>query len=246
MATQDIRAETVTYSGGGRTLKGYIAWDAAQAGPRPGIVVFGEWWGLNEYVKRRARELAALGYVALAADVYGDGRLAADAAEAGQLMNGLFADMAATSDRVKAAVDTVAKQPSVDGTRLGAMGYCLGGALSLHAARLGLPLKGVASFHGSLGRTHPAKPGDVKASVLVCHGADDKFISAEELAGFKDEMRELGVDLKFVSYPGALHGFTNPEATRNGEKFGLPLKYDAATDQQSWGEMVAFWKRVFG
>jgi len=245
MATQDIRTETVSYSGGGRTLKGYLAWDAAQPGPRPGIALFGEWWGLNDYLKRRAREVAALGYVALAADMYGDGRLAADSTEAGQLMSGLFADMAATSDRVRAAIDTLAHKASVDKSRLGAMGYCLGGALSLHAARLGLPLKGVASFHGSLGKTHPAKPGDVKASVLVCHGADDKFISADELAGFKDEMRELRVDLKFVSYPGAIHGFTNPEATRNGEKFGLPLRYDAATDQQSWNEMVAFWKRVF-
>lgn len=245
MATQDIRTETITYTGGGRTLKGYMAWDAAQSGPRPGVVLFGEWWGLNDYLKRRAREVAALGYVTLAADMYGEGRIAADATEAGQLMNGLFADMAATSDRVKAAIDTIGHNASVDKTRLGAMGYCLGGALSLHAARLGLPLKGVASFHGSLGKTHAAKPGDVKASLLVCHGADDKFISPEELAGFKAEMRELGADLKFISYPGAVHGFTNPEATRNGEKFGLPLKYDAATDQQSWSEMVAFWQRVF-
>jgi len=241
----DIKTETLTYDAGGTTLESFLACDASQSGKRPGIVVFGEWWGLNDYLKGRARQLAELGYVALAADVYGHAKRAADPDEAGKLMNGLFADMSATSERVKAAVAKLAARPEVDASRMGAMGYCLGGALSLHAARLGLDLKGVASFHGSLGKTHPANKGDVKAKVLVCHGADDKFVSDEELAGFKKEMQELGVDLEFKSYPGALHGFTNPEATRNGERFGLPLKYDAAADQQSWDDMKAFWKRVF-
>jgi dienelactone hydrolase len=125
------------------------------------------------------------------------------------------------------------------------MGYCLGGALSLHAARLGLDLKGVASFHGSLDKTHAAKKGDVKAKVLVCHGADDKFVSPEQLESFKQEMRELGADLKFVSYPGALHGFTNPEATENGRRNSLPLAYDENADRKSWEEMKSFWARVF-
>ncbi|HSN70081.1 MAG TPA: dienelactone hydrolase family protein [Steroidobacteraceae bacterium] len=242
----DIKTETLTYDAGGATLESCLAYDASASGKRPGIVVFGEWWGLNDYLKGRARQLAELGYVALAADVYGHAKQAADADEAGKLMNGLFADMAATTERIKAAVTTLAHRPEVDGSRMGAMGYCLGGALSLHAARIGLDLKGVASFHGSLGKTHPANPGDVKAKVLVCHGADDKFISDEELAGFKQEMQALGVDLEFKSYPGALHGFTNPGATANGEKYGLPLKYDESADRQSWNDMKAFWKRVFG
>jgi len=244
--TADIRTETVTYTAGGATLVSYLAWDASQAGPRPGIVVFGEWWGLNDYQKRRARQLAELGYVALAADMYGDGKTAADAAEAGTLMNGLFADMDATSAKVRAAVDQLARRPEVDAARLGAMGYCLGGALSLHAARLGLDLRGVASFHGSLGKTHAAQKGDVKAKVLVCHGEDDSFVPAEEQAAFREEMDALGVDYKFVAYPGAKHGFTNPDATENGRKYNLPLAYNEDVDRASWQEMKAFWADVLG
>jgi dienelactone hydrolase len=242
----DIRTETVTYNAGGATLAGYLAWDASQQGARPGIVVFGEWWGLNDYQKRRARQLAELGYVALAADMYGDGRTAADATEAGNLMNGLFADMEGTTAKVRAAVAQLARRPGVDPARLGAMGYCLGGALALHAARLGLDLRGVASFHGSLGKTHPASKGDVKARVLVCHGEDDSFVSAEEQAAFRQEMDDLGVDYRFIAYPGAKHGFTNPDATENGRKYNLPLAYNEAVDRESWQEMKAFWSEVLG
>jgi dienelactone hydrolase len=241
----DIRTGTVTYDAGGASLHSYLAWDASQQEPRPGIVVFGEWWGLNDYQKRRARQLAELGYVALAADMYGDGRIAVDATEAGNLMSGLFADMAGTSARVRAAVEQLSRQSGVDPTRVGAMGYCLGGALALHAARLGLDLRGVASFHGSLGRTHPARRGEVKAKVLVCHGEDDSFISAEEQAGFRNEMDELGVDCSFVAYPGAKHGFTNPDATENGRKYSLPLAYNESADRESWQVMKSFWADVF-
>jgi dienelactone hydrolase len=240
-----IQTETLTITSAGRTLKHYLAYDAAAAAPRPGIAVFPEWWGHNDYVKRRARELAALGYVAIAVDVYGDGRLAADSTEAGTLMNGLFADMAGTSERIRATIDALRNHARVDGARVGAMGYCLGGALSLHAARLGLPLRGVASFHGSLGKTHAAQPGDVKAAVLVCHGGADKLVPLDDIANFHKEMSELGVDLTYISYPGAMHGYSNPEATEKGAKYGLPLKYDAATDARSWADMQAYWKRVF-
>jgi dienelactone hydrolase len=241
----DIRTATVAYDAGGATLNSYLAWDASQQGPRPGIVVFGEWWGLNDYQKRRARQLAELGYVALSADMYGDGRIAADATEAGNLMSGLFADMAGTTARVRAAVEQLSRQSGVDPKRLGAMGYCLGGALALHAARLGLDLRGVASFHGSLGRTHPARKGEVKAKVLVCQGEDDSFVSAEEQAGFRNEMEELGVDCCFIAYPGAKHGFTNPDATENGRKYGLPLAYNESADRESWQSMKSFWADVF-
>lgn len=240
----DLRTETLHYEAGGASLVSHLAWDASRAGPRPGIVLFGEWWGLNEYLKRRARQLAELGYVALAADVYGGARVAADAAEAGGLMNGLFADMPATGERIRAAVAALAARPECDGSRMGAMGYCLGGALSLHAARLGLDLRGVVSFHGSLGKTHPAQPGQFKARVLVCNGEDDGFVSADEQAGFREEMRALGVDLRFRSYPGAKHGFTNPEATEKGRKSSLPLEYNEAADRQSWQDMQAFWAEV--
>lgn len=243
--TEKIESRTVTYEAGGAELASYVAWNAAQDGPRPGIVVFGEWWGLNDYHKRRARQLAELGYVAMAADLFGGGKVAADADEAGRLMNGLFADMAATSARVRAAIEQLQQQPGVDPARLGAMGYCLGGAMALHAARLGIDLAGVVSFHGSLGRTHAAKPGDVKARVLVCHGEDDAFVSAEEQAGFRKEMDELAADYKFIAYPGAKHGFTNPDATENGRKYNLPLEYNESVDRESWQEMKSFWNEVF-
>jgi dienelactone hydrolase len=241
-----IQTQTLSYSAGGAALESYLAWDPAQAGPRPGVILLGEWWGMNDYLKRRARQVAELGYVALAADMYGGGCVAADASEAGQLMNGLFADMTATGDRLRAHLAQLRAQPMVDGARIGAMGYCLGGALSLHAARLGLDLKGVISFHGALGRTHEAQPGDISAELLICHGADDVMVPPDDVKAFQAEMQSLGAKFEFIAYPGAKHGFTNPEATEKGEKFGLPLAYNEDVDRQSWAAMKAFWTRVLG
>jgi dienelactone hydrolase len=240
-----VHTEVLRYTAGGVELESYLAVDTAMKGRRPALAVFPEWWGLNDYVRRRARELAQLGCAALAVDVYGGGREAADSTEAGALMNGLFADMTATSQRVMAAIEQLRKHPLVDPTRVGAMGYCLGGALSLHAARLGIDLKGVVSFHGSLGRTHPARPGAITAEILICHGEADAMVPAAEQQGFHQEMTELGVPYQFISYPGAKHGFTNPEATEKGRKYNLPLAYDEKADRQSWEDMKAFWQRVF-
>ena len=241
----NIQSKIINYSAGDTPLKGYLAYDGDISGKRPGVVIFGEWWGRTEYLERRARELAELGYVALAADVYGGGKTAADPGEAGKLMGELMSDMDAASARVTAAVDTLKSQPQTDSARIGAMGYCLGGALSLHAARLGLDLRGVVSFHGSLGKTHAAKPGDIKAKLLVCHGEDDSFISAEELAGFKQEMADLKADMNFIAYPGAKHGFTNPEADAKAKKYGLGLAYSPEVDKRSFQAMREHWDKVF-
>lgn len=241
----NVHTEVLHYRAGGADLASYLAVDTNMTGRRPALAVFPEWWGMNDYLRRRARELAQLGVVALAVDVYGGGREAADPTEAGSLMNGLFADMGATGERVKAAIEQLKKHPLVDPTRIGAMGYCLGGALSLHAARLGIDLRGVVSFHGSLGRTHPAKPGEFKPEVLICHGEADGMVPAADQQSFHAEMAELGVKYQFNSYPGAKHGFTNPEATEKGRKYNLPLAYDEKTDRQSWEDMKAFWQRVF-
>jgi dienelactone hydrolase len=240
-----IHTERLVYSAGNASLEGYLAYDAAVSGERPGIVVFGEWWGRDDFAMGRARALAKLGYVALAGDVYGDATVAADAVEAGQLMSTLLADMNVVTDRVKAAIELVRSQPQTDSARIGVMGYCLGGALSLHAARLGVDVKGVVSFHGTLGKTHEAKPGDIKARILVCHAGEDAFVPAEEMANFRQEMDELGVQCTIISYPGALHAFTNPEADSNAKKYGLELAYDRELDKRSWSEMRAHWEKAF-
>ena len=237
--------EILRYVAGGRELASYLAWDPARDGQRPGVLVLPEWWGLNDYARRRARELAGLGFAALAVDVYGDGREAADAAEAGALMGGLFTDIPALNERLRAAYEQLRAHPQVDPERIGAMGYCLGGALSLHMGRLGMPLRGVVSFHGALTAAHQAQPGEFKPAVLICHGEADGLVPAEDQANFHKEMQALGVDYQFVSYPDAKHGFTNPEATEKGKKNNLPLAYDEKADRQSLEDMKAFWSKVF-
>ena len=241
----DIRTEDVTYTAGDATCKGHIAYDAAGGEPRPGVLVVHEWWGLDDYIRGRARMLAELGFTALAADMYGGGRTAAEPEGAGALMNSVLGDMDAGTARFRAAFDALAGHASVDAGRIAAIGYCFGGAMVLHGARIGLDLKGVVSFHGSLGSFHKPAKGEVKAKVLVCHGAADSLVSDEEIAGIREEMADAGADLRFVAYEGALHGFTNPQATANGEKYGLPLAYDETVDKQSWNDMKALFAEIF-
>lgn len=240
-----IKAETVTYRAGDTTLQGYLAVDEEKQGKRPAVLVVHEWWGLNDYIRGRARMLAELGYTALAVDMYGDGKVGGDPGEAGALMTAALSDRAALEARFKAAVDFVSAQPSVDGSRVGAMGYCFGGAVVLHAARIGLPLRGVVSFHGSLGSFQKPAPGAVKAKILVCHGGADSLVPDEQIAGFKAEMDDAKADYQFVTYDGALHGYTNPEATEKGKAYGMPLAYEKSADEKSWVDMKAFWTKVF-
>ena len=241
----DIRTQDLTCTAGDTTCKGWIAYDAAAGEPRPGVLVVHEWWGLDDYIRGRARMLAELGYTALAADMYGDGRTAAGPDGAGALMNAVLGDMDAGTARLRAAFDALAGHPSVDAGRMAAIGYCFGGAMVLHGARIGMDLKGVVSFHGALGSFHKPAKGEVKARVLVCHGAADAMVSEEDVSAFKQEMADAGADCRIVAYEGALHGFTNPEATANGEKYGLPLKYDAAADKRSWDDMQALFSEIF-
>ena len=234
----DIHTQTVAYSAGGTEMKGYLAHDPA-AGPRPGVLVVHEWWGLNDYVRGRARQLAELGYSAMAIDMYGDGRTAQDPEGAGSLMNAVLGDIDSAVDRFRAARETLAQHDAADASRVAAIGYCFGGAVVLHMARIGMDLKAVVSFHGSLGSFHTPAPGEVSARVLVCHGADDVLIPADDVTAFKAEMDAAGANYQFVSYPGALHGFSNPEASANGEKYALPLAYNQAVDNQSFEAMKA-------
>ncbi len=236
--------ESITYSAGGTDLVGW-AETGSGAAPRPGILVVHEWWGLNDYPRERARQLADLGYEALAVDMYGGGKTAATPDEATGLMTAALGDVPALEQRFQAALDTLKARPGVDGPKIAAIGYCFGGAVVLHAARVGLPLAGVTSFHGSLGSFHKPDPGTMKAKVLVCHGADDALVPETDVDAFKAEMDAAQADYRFKAYAGGFHGFSNPDATAKGEKYGMPLKYDANVDAQSWSDMRAFFDEIF-
>lgn len=240
-----IKHEEVSYSANGVTMKGYLAYDDAVKGKRPGVLVVHEWWGHNEYARKRANMLAALGYTALAVDMYGDGKQASHPQDAGKFAGEVMQNAEGAKARFVAALELLKKHKTVDATRIAAIGYCFGGGVVLHIARAGVDLKGVVSFHGSYATQTPAEKGKVKAAVLVCHGAADQFASPEEIEGLKKEMQNAGVDFQFIAYEGAKHSFTNPEADENGKKFNIPIAYNKAADEKSWADMQQFLKRIF-
>ena len=241
-----VVGEEVSYQAGDTTLKGYLARDAAVQGKRPGILVVHEWWGHNEYARKRAEQLAELGYVALAVDMYGDGKTATHPDDAGKFAGAVRSNLPLMKARFAAAHAFLNSQADVDPQQNAAIGYCFGGGVVLEMARSGADLDGVVSFHGSLGGGSTAAPGSIKARILVANGADDPFVTAEQIAAFKAEMDAAGADYTFINYPGARHSFTNPGADQFGEKFGLPLAYDAEADADSWAEMQAFFQSLFG
>ncbi|MFL1526404.1 dienelactone hydrolase family protein [Pseudomonas sp. O230] len=243
-----IKAQEIPYqSPDGTKLIGYYAYDDAVKGPRPGIVVVHEWWGLNDYAKRRARDLAGLGYSALAIDMYGDGKNTEHPKDAMAFMQAAMKDSDAAGARFQAGLDLLKKQPQTDPEKIAAIGYCFGGGVVLNAARQGLPLAGVVSFHGALATKTPATPGSVKAKILVEHGALDSMVTAENVAAFKSEMDKAGADYRFVSLEGAKHGFSNPDADRlsHGDHGGPDIGYNKAADEKSWADMQAFFKKIF-
>ncbi len=240
-----IMTEEVTYSVDTLTMKGYIAYDASSHEKRPGVLVVHEWWGNNDYSKKRARMLAELGYVALAVDMYGDGKTVDNPRDAGKMAGSVMQNLDQAEARFLAALEVLKKNPHTDPSRIAAIGYCFGGGVVLGMARMGVDLKGFVSFHGSLGAGAPVKPGVVKGSVLVCNGGADKFVTAEQIDAFKKEMAAAKVDYKFISYPGAVHAFTNPDSDANGKKFNLPLAYNKSADEKSWAEMQKFFKKIF-
>jgi len=249
IVSQPLRAEVVgeevTYKTATTTLKGYLAYDNAIRQRRPAVLVVHEWWGLNQYARRRARELAELGYTALAVDMYGDGKNTEHPDEASKFYKAVTNDMPEARARFMAAMEIISNHPTVDKSKIAAIGYCFGGGVVLEMARAGFDLDGVVSFHGSLGTSTPAAPGKVKAKMLVLNGAADPFVTAEHITAFKQEMNSAGVDYKFVNYPGAMHSFTNPDADTFARKFGMPLKYDADADALSWKEMQKFLVAIF-
>jgi dienelactone hydrolase len=240
-----VQEEEVTYGDRETPLKGYLAFDDGVAGMRPGVLVVHEWWGLNDYARKRARMLAELGYIALAVDMYGEGKTTGHPDDAGKFSGELRRNLPLAEARFLAALNFLRQQPKVDVEKIAAIGYCFGGGMVLEMARTGVDLAGVASFHGSLETTTPATPDKVKAKVLVLNGADDTFVTPEQIAAFKQEMEAAGVDYRFVNYPEARHSFTNPEADEFGKKFNLPLAYDQEADRKSWQAMQDFFAEIF-
>jgi len=237
--------EEVSYQAGDTLLKGYIAYDASLEGRRPGILVVHEWWGHNDYARKSAERLAALGYTALAVDMYGDGKTAEHPDDAGKFAGAIRQDLPLMRSRFEAAREFLNRHPTVDPELNAAIGYCFGGGVVLEMARQGFDLDAVVSFHGSLGSGSPAEAGKVRARILVANGADDPFVTPEQIAAFKAEMDAAGADYTFINYPGARHSFTNPDADRFGERFGLPLAYDTAADADSWQAMRELFEVAF-
>jgi dienelactone hydrolase len=244
-AMAEVKGKEISYTAKGVTMKGYIAYDDAVKGRRPGVLVVHEWWGLNDYARRRARMLAELGYTALAVDMYGNGKQATHPDDAGKFAAEVSKNLDLERARFQAALRVLKKQRTVDPDRIAAVGYCFGGGVVLAMAREGPPLLGVASFHGSLGTDAPAQPGKVKAKIIVFTGADDPMAPPALVDKFKAEMDKAGADYKVVSFPGAKHSFTNPDADEYGKKFNLPLAYNAAADKESWDQLKNFLAGIF-
>jgi dienelactone hydrolase len=244
-AAPSVVGHEVDYKAGGAVMKGYLAYDKNMKGKRPGVLVVPEWWGLTDYAKKRARMLAGLGYVAMAVDMYGNGTQAKNPDEAGKLSSAVTKDLDLEKARFMAAMDFLKKQPNVESSRLAAIGYCFGGGVVLNMATHGVALKGVASFHGSLGAVKTERPGIIKARIMVFQGTDDKFVGPAEVQAFRQKMEKAGADFHIILYPGATHSFTNPEADAYAKKFHLPIAYDAKADSESWQALEQFLRGIF-
>ena len=236
-------SEVIDYRDGDTDLEGYIVYDDASENKRPGVIVVHEWKGLNNYAKKRADQLAELGYVAFAIDIYGKGVRPKTGEAAGAEAGKYKGDRMLTRQRAAAALEIFKQHPLVDPSRTAAIGYCFGGMVVLEMARAGDDLNGAVSFHGGLSASLPAKPGDIKAKLLVLHGSDDPHVPSTEVAAFQEEMHAAGADLTFVGYPGAVHGFTNPD---NGSDAKSGVAYNEEADSASWRKMKEFFVEVFG
>ena len=239
-----VKEMNISYGGDNITMNGFVAYDTSIDTKRPAILIIPEWWGLNEYPKMRARELAKLGYIAMAMDMYGNGLTTDSPSTAGKLATPFYSDPQKAKARIDAALVALKSYMQTDTAKIAAIGYCFGGGMLLNAARLGEPFKGVVSFHGTLVGT-PANKDLLTAKILVCHGADDPFVKKEEVDKFKKQMDSIKADYTFKTYPGAVHAFTNPKSTEVGKKWNMPIAYNAAADSASWKDMKEFLDKIF-
>jgi len=239
-ARAEIRTETVDYQDGDTTLQGFLAWDDAIEGPRPGVLVIHEWWGHNDYARGRARDLATLGYVAFALDMYGKDKVTTDPAKAREWAGAFYRDPALALRRARSGLDVLMKHALTDRKRVAAIGYCFGGTMVLNLAYRGTDIAGVVSFHGGL--IDPPDGAKIRAKILVCHGADDPMVPEAKVSSFQKAMRSAGADWQFIAYGGAVHAFTNPAADRAG----IPgVAYNEAAARRSWEHMKVFFRELF-
>lgn len=237
-----IETREFTYTQGTTPLKGFIAWDANAPGKRPGVLVVHEWWGHNEHARNQARRLAEAGYVGLALDMYGDGKVTTHPDSAQAFMMAAMKDAATMRARFLAALDQLKQDPHADSTKVAAIGYCFGGGVVLSMARSGVGLAAVATFHGALGGLAPIGPAGIKARILVMTGEADPMVPAKDVERFRTEMTAAKAQFQIISYPGVKHSFTNP----NADKVGMPgLSYNADADRQSWDELRKMLAEVF-
>jgi len=243
--TTALKEQTVTVNADGDTLICYIAYNDSIKGKRPAVLVLPEWWGLNEYPRMRARMLAQLGYVGMAVDMYGNARVADSPGAAMAYSKPFYMNPEKGKIRIDSAIARLRTLDVVDPANIGAIGYCFGGGVLLNTVRLGDDLKGVVSFHGSLIGT-PARKDLLRTKILVCHGNADQFVTAKDVAMFKKQMDSIGASYTFIGYDSATHAFTNPASTANGQKFHMPIAYNAKADTASWSAMKDFFAALFG
>lgn len=240
-----IKSEKIEYIIDDQSFSGYLSYDDAIAGKRPGVLVVHEWWGHNDYARKRADMLAELGYTAFALDMYGKGKLAQHPEQAKTFMQSVINNMTVAEQRFNAAKKLLEQHPTVDKQKIAAIGYCFGGGVVLHMARQNSDLDAVVSFHGSLASSNPAQKESINTRILVLNGADDPFITTEQIAAFKQEMKTTKADYQFINYPGVKHGFTNPAADDFGQRFDMPLAYNIKADEDSWQRMQLLFEQVF-
>lgn len=242
-ARAGIQTKEVEYKNGATTLKGFLAWDDSSKDKRPGVMVVHEWWGLNDYAKSRCKQLAELGYIAFACDMYGDGKTTTDPKQAGEWAGASRKDMAAFRARAALGLKVLTDNPMTDKTKLAAIGYCYGGTTCLQLACSGADLRAIVSFHGGLFKPTEEDTKSIKCKVLICNGAADTFIQADDRKALLESFEKNKVDYQFIDYAAAVHAFTNPDAG----KFNIPgVAYDEKADKRSWEHMKTLFKEAFG
>ena len=240
-----LKTSEISYQVGDQEFTGYLAYDDSVKGKRPGVLVVHEWWGHNEHARKRAEMLAGAGYTAFALDMYGAGKLAEHPNDAKAMMMAMFGNMEESTKRFRAAKNILMEHNTVASDKIAAIGFCMGGGLSMAMGRMGEDLDGIVVLHGTIGSKTPVAKGVMKAQVLAMIGGDDPNIPKEQIDSFKKEMDAAGVKYEVVVYPGVKHSFTNPAATELGKKFNAPLAYDEAADKDSWKRTQKFLKDIF-